>query len=235
MARRVSIRHKRKEAPEWIFPWRPRRESYFPKLLALVFVTVLFTVMITSVKIRVAAPTPWAAKKAAVILTANDADSRALTLRAREGGPFPSRFEPSEWDAVRDLEESVFSAARWTTSAYQPTLRPFPEKSPALPLLVDPNEPVLPKRRAPSTEAPAAANPQLAPVIEPLSGIDRASLPKELPPFDGVIDAELTAESWRFLVRLGPAGNVEECAALTGGDEKRQLAEYCDCPAPRLR
>lgn len=228
MAKRVSIRHKRKEAPEWVFPWRPRGESYFPKLLALVFVSVLFTLLITSVKIHVTVPTPWAAKKAAVILAANDADSRALTLRAREGGPFPSRFEPTEWAAVRELEESAFAASRWTPPAYEPALRPLPEKSLALPLLVDQDQPVLPKRRATSTEAPAAQNHQLAPVIEPLSGIDRASIPKQLPAFAGVIDAELTAETWRFLLRLGPAGNVEECTSLTGGDEKRQkvLADW---------
>jgi hypothetical protein len=222
MARRVSIRHKRKEAPEWVFQWRPRGESYVPKLLALVFVAILFVLLISSVKIRVSAPTPWAAKKAAVILAANDADSRALTLRAREGGPFPSRFEPGEWQAVRELEQSAFAAARWTPPAYQPALRPLPEASHALPLLVDQGEPVLPRRRAESAESPTAKNLRPTPVLEPLSGIDRDSLPKALPSFDGVVDAALTSETWRFLVRLGPGGEVVDCVSLTGGDEKQQ-------------
>jgi hypothetical protein len=228
MARSVSIRHKRKEAPEWVFPWRPRGESYFPKLLALAFVTVVFTLFITSVKIQVTVPTPWAARKAAVILAANDADGRALTLRAREGGPFPSRFEPAEWGALKDLEKSAFADSRWTPPAYEPALRPLPEKSLELPLLVDQDGPVLPKRKTPPAEAPPAQNHRLAPVIAPLSGIDRAAIPSQLPAFEGVIDADLTSETWRFLVRLGPAGNVEQCAALTGGDEKPQmlLAEW---------
>lgn len=221
MAKRVSIRHMRKEAPEWIFPWRPRGDSYFPKLLALVFVAVLFTLLITSVRIRVATPTPWASKKAAVIFTTDDADSRLLTLRAREGGPFPSRFEPAEWDAVREVEQAAFDAVRWTASTYRPALRPLPEKQPALPLLFDPSEPVLPTRRAPAIGQTALPMQQLVPQIEPLSGLGRASLPRDLPAFDGVIDAALTSESWRFLLRLGRSGEVLDCVSLTGGDEKQ--------------
>lgn len=223
MARRVSIRHKRKEAPEWVFPWRPRGESYVPKLLALVFVTVMFALLITSVKIRVTAPTPWAAKKAAVILAANDADSRALTLQAREGGPFPSRFEPGEWPAVRELEESVFAAARWTPPPYQPALRPLPQSSRSLPLLVDQEEPVLPRRQAAVPVSPSAKILRPTPVIEPLSGMDRASLPKVLPNFGSVADMAITSETWRFLLRLGPGGEVVDCVCLSGGDEKHQV------------
>lgn len=223
MARRVSIRHKRREAPEWVFPWRPRGESYFPKFLALAFVTVLFTLLVTSVKIQVTVPTPWAARKAAVILAANDAEGRALTLRAREGGPFPSRFEPTEWEVLKDMEKSAFAETRWTPTAYEPSLRYLPEKPLRLPLLVDQDEAVLPKRTTPPAKVPSAQNRRLSPVIEPLSGVDRAAIPQLLPPFESVVDAELTSETWRFLVRLGAAGNVEECAALTGGDEKRQM------------
>ena len=35
MAKRVSIKHKRKEAPEWVFPWRRLGESPFPKWFAI--------------------------------------------------------------------------------------------------------------------------------------------------------------------------------------------------------
>jgi hypothetical protein len=120
------------------------------------------------------------------------------------------------------LEQSVFAAARWTPPAYQPALRPLPEAAHALPLLVDQGEPVLPRRRAESAESPTAKNLRPTPVLEPLSGIDRDSLPKALPSFDGVVDAALTSETWRFLIRLGPGGEVVDCVSLTGGDEKQQ-------------
>ncbi len=44
-------------------------------------------------------------------------------------------------------------------------------------------------------------------------------MPRELPPFDGAVDATMTAEPWRFLVRLDAAGNVQDCVSLAGGDE----------------
>jgi len=222
MTKRVSIRHKRKEAPEWIFPWRPRGESYLHRVIALIFVTVLFAIFVTSVKIRVTMPTPWAAKKAAVILAPDDAGGLALTLQAREGGPFPSRFEPSEWQAFKDLEQSAFAAARWTQPAYQPALRPLKEMARALPVIVDPGEPVLPSRRVMSTALSADQDLRLTPVLEPLSGINHASLPKSLPTFDAVVDGVLASETWRFLIRLGPSGEVLDAVSLSGGDEKRQ-------------
>jgi hypothetical protein len=219
MAKRVSIKHKRMEAPDWVFPWRKGGDAWFPGWFAILLVGAAFAFFVTSVRIRVTPPMPWAAKKAALIQVTDDAEGRALTLRAREGGPFPSRFEPSEWAQGLALERAAFEAARWTPPPYQAALRDLPTEPPPVTLLAAKGEPVLPKR---SVAPPAAANPgnlKLAPRLFPLSGITQASMPHELPPFAGEVDAAMTAETWRFLVRLDVTGNVIDCISLTGGDE----------------
>lgn len=219
MGKRVSIRHMRKEAPEWVFPWRPLGESRFPKWFATLLVGAAFAFFVTSVRIHVTPPTPWAARKASVIQVTDDAESRALTLRAREGGPFPSRFEPSEWEGDAALEQAAFEATRWSPPPYVPVLRDLPKETPPPMSLAAKGEPVLPKRRPEPVAAPVSVNLKLAPVLVPLSGITAAAMPGKLPPFDGAVDATMTAEPWRFLVRLDAAGNVQYCISLAGGDE----------------
>lgn len=219
MGKRVSIRHKRKEAPTWVFSWRPLGESLVPRLLALGLVSVGFVFLMGSVRIRVIAPTPWATHKASVIHVGDDADSRALTLRAREGGPFPSRFEPSEWEGAVAIEQAAFAAARWSPPPYTPKLRELPEDTVIAPPLAAKGVPVLPKRAAPLPAAPMAENLRLKPVLYPLSGIDLAALPQDLPPFEGEVDETMATETWRFLAKLNASGHVTECVSLAGGDE----------------
>lgn len=220
MAKRVPFSAKRKEAPEWVFPWRRLGEAAIPKWFALLAVGGAFAFLVTSVRIRVTPPTPWAARKASVIQISDNAEGRALTQRAREGGPFPSRFEPAEWPEVAAMQEAAFGSARWTPPPYVPKLRDLPEKGvqPVSPATM--GEAVLPKRK-PSTETAAAAvKTKLAPVLRPLSGIATPAMPAKLPPFPGEVTDKMTAEPWwRFLLRLDASGNVLDCASLTGGNE----------------
>lgn len=216
MPKRVPFKRKRKEAPEWVFPWRPLGESRFPKCLAIVLVGAAFTFLLTSVRIRVTPPTPWAAHKASVIQVTDNAESRALTLRALEGGPFPSRFEPSEWEGAAVLEQTAFAAARWSPPPYVPALRELPDKVTPSVLLAAKGEPVLPKRNPSSELAPVQVQLKLAPVLYPLSGITPASMPRELPAYDGAVDARMTSEPSRFLIRLDTAGQVRDCVSLAG-------------------
>ncbi len=55
MAKRVSIKHKRMEAPEWVFPWRQPRRSRFQTGSGLLLVAGVFALFLTSVRIRVVA------------------------------------------------------------------------------------------------------------------------------------------------------------------------------------
>ncbi len=218
MAKRVSMKHKRREAPEWVFPWGGLRASSFPKIFAILLAGGAFAVLLTSVRIRVAAPVPWAAPKAAMIQVLDDAEGRSLTLRAREGGPFPSRFEPAAWELASAIEQAAYQAARWRPPSYLPTLRELPEES-ALPRLTKPGAPVLPVRQPPAEPVALAAKRLLVPALYPLSGITPAEMPRKLPPFDGEVAPAMAAEPWRFLLRVDAAGGVLDCVSLTGGDE----------------
>lgn len=222
MGKRVSIKHKRREAPEWVFPWRPLRGASISKWPAILLVGGVFAFFLSSVRIRVSPPVSWAARKATVIHVSDDAEGRALTLRAIEGGPFPSRFEPSAWEGAVALEQAAFEAARWTPPPYVPVLRELPEMT-TPPLRISAMAgPVLPTRRATTEAAPAPLKLKPGPVLYPLSGITKAGMPRELPPFEGPVDAAMTAEPWRFLVRLDAAGRVRECVSLAGGAEGGQ-------------
>jgi hypothetical protein len=219
MAKRVSMKHKRMEAPEWVFPWRRPRGPQWPYFIALVISGAVFALLLSSVRIRVSPPVSWATAKASVIRVLDDVDGRALMLMAREGGPFPSRFDPGEWERSRETGREVDQSARWQAPPYVPALRELRHKEPAAASRwTSPRGPVLPVRK------PAPARPQTLekraqqPVLFPLSGIDAASLPRELPPFDANVDPAVTAEPWRFLLRLSASGAVLDCFPLAGGE-----------------
>lgn len=219
MAKRVSISQKRREAPEWIFPWRPLGESPLPKWSATLLAAGAFVFLVASIRIRVTAPTPWAARKATLIHVAEDAAGRALTQQAREGGPFPSRFDPADWDGRAALENEVMQAARWSPPPYVPTLRDLPKDSTPRTTLAAKGSPVLPKRATHKTAPPVSPDLHLSPVLYPLSGIAPAAMPGGLPPFTGAVDEKVTAEPWRFLLRLNSDGQVQDCVSLAGGDD----------------
>ena len=163
MGKRVSIKHKRREAPEWVFPWRPLRGASISKWPAILLVGGVFAFFLSSVRIRVSPPVSWAARKATVIHVSDDAEGRALTLRAIEGGPFPSRFEPSAWEGAVALEQAAFEAARWTPPPYVPVLRELPERT-TPPLRISAMAgPVLPTRRSASRSSPGSDQTQAWP------------------------------------------------------------------------
>jgi hypothetical protein len=223
MAKRVSMSHKRKEAPDWVFPWQGLRASSFPKVFATLLVGGAFAVLLTSVRIRVASPVQWAAPKAAVIQVLDDTEGRSLTLRAREGGPFPSRFEPASWELASAIEQAAYQAARWRPPPYVPPLRELPDE-PALPRLAKPGAPVLPSRQSTAEPLPQMGKRMLVPALYPLSGITPAEMPHKLPPFDREVAPAMAAEPWRFLLRVDAAGGVLDCVSLNGGDVSGKTA-----------
>jgi hypothetical protein len=218
MGQRISIKQMRKEAPKWVFDWQQRGNSKFPKWIALLLVGGLFALLLTVVQIRLQSPVAWAAPKASVICATGE-EGRILTLMAREGGPFPSRFLPSQWEGAATLEREVLSAARWAPLPYVPVMRNLPEPaSPPLQLAAR-AESVLPKRLPSPAAAPTPTTSGLVPVLRPLSGITNEELPLEIPILKGPLDATTTAGTWRFLLRLDAAGCVWDCISLAGGDE----------------
>jgi hypothetical protein len=209
------------DTPLWVFQWRGRKMSMFPGVLATVLVCATFLLLVTVIRIRVVASEKSAPRKASVIWLRDDAEGRALSLRASEGGPFPSRFELSSWPGLAGLEAAVQEAMRFQLPPYVPALADLPAENWIQPLaLAAKGERVFPKRTAAPVDSLNRPLLKLAPALYALSGIAPDALPHDLPPFERTVDAAMTSGSWRFLVRLNPAGSVAECVSLEKGSDE---------------
>ncbi len=202
--------------PEWVFRWKPRSSPLVPKLLALAVVGLAFTFLMT-LRIRVTGPAKMAPRAASVIVLGNDPESRMMTLRAEEGGPFPSRFELSQWDGMAALEAKAWEAVSYQPKPYVPAVLELPDPNLLRPLeLAVKGKSFFPAR--PQEDPPLAVEKvtmKIQPTLFPLSGITRKDLPKELPAFDEVTEAA----DWRFLLQLNAAGIVTECISLENDGE----------------
>jgi hypothetical protein len=206
------------KAPHWVFRWRPSKQPLFPKLFALTLVGGAFAFLIVSVRVRVDAPAKSTPHKASLIYLRDDAQGRALTLKASEGGPFPSRFDLSQWDGLVRLESAALAALRFQPPPYNPRMEDLPPENLIRPQeLAAKGERFFPAHSGAAAEAPDSTRFQLAPVLYPLAGT--TSLPTEVPPFGVAVDAAMAAASWRFLARLNAAGGVVECVSLEKGGE----------------
>ena len=140
----------------------------------------------------------------------------AWALRAKEGGPWLSRYDLTDWGAYASMQEDVLRATRIPARAYGPVLRQLPSEGPVAPqLLAIKGEPVLPRRSAEVAPGNDLTEWHLAPVLYPLSPVGAAGLPHELPAFAGEVDAAMLATDWRFLLRLDPSGGVLDVVSLT--------------------
>ena len=220
MEGRVSIQSKRREAPKWIFPWKPLGRPLSARWLPFFLVSGFFAMMLAYLHVQVVPPKPWSAQKASMIHAGNDGEGLALALRAREGGPFPSRFEPQSWSGAAEMEQALAAAGQPEPAPYVPTLRglahvPLPSKV----SLAAEAQPMWPKRVPADLSAVARPVVRPTPVIHPLSAAGGVEIAGKLPPFTAVVDAAMAAESWRFLMQLDATGNVLECVSLAGGDQ----------------
>jgi hypothetical protein len=209
-----AVRPKPAGSPELVFRWRPVKPQWLPKLIALAFAGVALALLMT-VRIRVIAPEKTSPRRAALVYLRDDAEGRAMSLRAQEGGPFPARFQLSQWEGLTELEGNAMETARIQPEPYVSPIRELPAANQLQPLeLAAKGESFFPQRAPASADAPAPANLKLAPSLYPLAGVSHETLPLDLPPFDGAVDAEMASSSWRFLVRLNPDGGVAECVSL---------------------
>lgn len=221
MAQGMVKPRKSADSHQWVFRWRPLGRPLFPRLFALALVGGGFTFLITSVRVQVDAMEKSTPRKASVIFLGDDTQGRALSLKAQEGGPFPSRFDLSQWGGLALLENSALDAIRFESPAYEPKLEPLPTAEPVAPLaFAAKGERFFPEHPQPPDAIPDSSGLRPAPVLFPLSG---GSLPDSLPPFDAAVDAAMSAASWRFLLRLSPDGAVMECVSLENTDQPGAL------------
>lgn len=224
MASETQHPPKLKGTPSFVFHWRGSRTPLFPKLLALAISSAVFGLLITTLRIRVVAPEKSPPHKASVIYLGDDLESRALSLRAREGGPFPSRFELSQWEGLAVMEVNAMHEIGFQRQNYLPALQDLPAENQLQPLrFASKGELFFPKRSPLPSAAPDLAKLKLAPALYPLSGISKDLLPRDLPSFTPPVDAAMSSASWRFLVRLNPEGVVAECVSLEKGGEPGAL------------
>ena len=224
MAAKVSMRQKRREAPEWVFPWKRRREPVLPKVLALGFALSVFGGLLGFVRIRTSTPNPWGLEKASLIHVADTREGRELALLAREEGPSPVRFSTADWPELIAFENEKIARFGSASELYQPELRPWAPDPVSEPRLSRPGTMVLPPLPVVEPGTPPAPVGSLQPVIWPVSGLARGEIPGGLPRYDGPVDAVMQADSLRFLIQIDGTGQVMECIALSGGDTPETTA-----------
>ena len=214
-------------ARNWVFRWRGLDGTPLRGLLSLLIVGSAFALFAATVRIRVRAPQQWVERKASIIHLPSGGEGKIWALRAQEGGPFPSRVDPADWEKSAGLQEAFLQATRLSSRPYEPKLRDLPEDDQVPPRpMSEKGERVFPKRTVKVAPVAAPAATKLAPVLFPLSGIGAESLPAQLPAFDAPIDAAMTAAAWRFLLRLRRDGSVSLCMPLVDEPGGKVLAKW---------
>jgi hypothetical protein len=203
-----------------LFEWRQPSSPLFSKLAALGIVGGIFALLLANLQVHVLTPGAVTGQSASLMLMPTAATSGEWLSKAREGGPFPSRFEPLEWESASSLEGDVMASLLRPATTYSPVLRELPanEPAPAVPLANKGERvfpPVVKIRRTPVIPSSTG----MMPGLYPLSGVTAAELPEKIPPLSGEITAAMAATPWRFLIRLLPGGGVADCTSLAGSEE----------------
>lgn len=218
MSARVSIKQKRLEAPQWIYDWRKSGRYVLRSSLATLIAAGLFAFFLITVRVRVVQPMTWAAPQASLIHVDDSVSGRMLALRAREEGPYPSRFLPSDWDAAQALESTLEEATRSAPELYVPGLRGFSDMVSERAGLAVRGEPVLPTRSLALMQQPEVRKLVMVPQLSLISGMGADELPTELPDLKLEVGDALAAQSWHFLIRLDARGRVRDCLPMAGGE-----------------
>lgn len=206
--------------PEWVFRWRGMKSPILPKLFAVGITAGLFALLFSTIRINAVVLDKSAPRKASLIYLRNDVQGRALSLRAQEGGPFPSKFDPLQWPGIAEIEASVMEAVSYQPKPYTPALQDLAAPNQLqLATLAAKGKAFFPKHQAAESAPMDHSALLLAPTLYPLSGVTLSALPTELPPFEAKIDGEMSAASWRFLIHLNPEGYVLECVSLENGGQ----------------
>ncbi len=204
--------------PEWMFPWRRSESAFFSTLFAAILGAGLFAIAYASVNVKLSVPRSQVQRKASLVFLTNSSEGRALALKAQEGGPFPSRFRPAQWEGMAALEATMMAATRLPKETYLTHLKSLPDSpfTDWIPLREEP-EMVFPRSAATIKKPENTQRVRLTPQLFPLSGISSEDLPQVLPEYLGRVEG--ASNSWRFLLEIDENGNVGECISLEkGGD-----------------
>lgn len=209
---------KRREVPSWIYNWRSSGRHLLRSSLAFLIAAGCFAVFLVAVRVRVVRPVTWAAPQASLIQVDDSLSGRMLARRAREEGPFPSRFSLAEWGELPAWESKLQEATRSAPERYVPGLRGFADVAGGRSGLASRGEPVLPTRPLASISSPQVRPLVMVPRLRPISGIRAADLPSQLPDFKLQPGDTLAAQTWNFLIRLDRRGRVADCVSMAGDE-----------------
>ncbi|MDX1679812.1 MAG: hypothetical protein R3242_03680 [Akkermansiaceae bacterium] len=216
MAKSAKMRFRR---PDWLFDWKRPRNAPISSWAAILLVVGIFTFLALFLQVRMVDPVEWTAPQASVIRLGGEDWAQSLVQEARAKGPFPSRFEPGEWDGTREMRQLADQAAQLHFEGHQARLMSFPEPGIEPPPLARRGVPVMPSRWMEPTPVGGTAKLRLLPVLSVVDGIAAEELPESLPEWTGPVTDRLDARPWRFLVELDAQGRVLQSVALAGGNE----------------
>lgn len=200
-----------------IFDWQVRRSPPLAKLGILTVAAAVFLIPLMAVRIRVGSPPVQNAQSAAMMVLTPTNDPMHWIEAARERGPFPTHFNPTEWPQSQALVEDVLDAVRGSmVPPHEPRYQELPEESPPPPVpLIAKGSRVLPTVAPPDFDDLDAVQVRSVPVLYPLS-IGAEELPDTHPPFDTAVTPEMAFQPWRFLLQIAPDGAVLHATALIG-------------------
>jgi hypothetical protein len=181
--------------------------------MALALVSLGFILVIAGVRVRINIAPTWPAQQAQATQVADDSVGRLLRMQAREGGPFPSRFEPARWEAFFAIDGPAFAATLPDLTPYAPVLMPLPQTE-HYTLRMAPGSPVLPKPPPPPPAAPSGVRVNTMPSLIALAGIRSIDLPWSFPALPPDAMPSIAADPPRFLIRVDSGGGVLEATCL---------------------
>lgn len=204
----------RRATREWIFDWRGRAaDQGSTTWMALGVVTIVFVLMIGAVRIRIAATPSRPAQQASAARVTDDSIGRMLRLLAREGGPFPSRFDPGSWDAYPAIERPAIEPALPGLTPYQPVLLRLPEHARTTPP-TNVGMPVLPRPPKPDAPTPTFVRNATIPTLTALTGIRSIDLPLSLPNLPDEVMSVIAAALPNVLIHIDRSGAVLDATIL---------------------
>jgi hypothetical protein len=197
------------------FAWQLPESSTWALFCAVAITGALAVALFGGLRVRVVPPPRVIERKAEAVMIPADAEGRNWAILAQEAGPFPTRFEPSSWPAMRALE-----AGSWPQLASRVERRPKLHEWPAEPTVMTSPAAAKGQRVLPQLQWRQEAPPEAGRGggwkldLQRLTVLPAEAWPKALPDFQGEVTPEMAAASWRFLVRVGSGGRVEDCLAL---------------------
>jgi hypothetical protein len=181
------------------------------------FAAGIFIFPLSIIRINLGKPPIQETHGASLMILTPENDPMHWIELARDLGPFPTRFDPTDWEPSRMRVADVFDGIRdRSIPPYQPSYLDFPDEGspPSVPLVVKGSR-ILPGISPPDFKPLHTVRMRPTPSLYPLS-VDASELPETSPPFRVEVTPEMASQPWRFILQVSPDGSVPHAVALIG-------------------